>query len=192
MVAAAAFRPKHWISILVALSGMFSARSLENAIKSVMEDFCRDPAGISRSLEGLAQSPAETCPHRDQVFRDESCCKDRCLSNNKTQSQTLFRTYETNSRLKDCKTWEVVRATSSAATSNSSTLDSAVTTHPTFYFRRQDGCSPRPETSKWTASVPAWECRYYQKYQNFDIASPQDDGKQLQQSSPRDGNALPG
>jgi hypothetical protein len=73
MVAQEAFRPKHRISIPAPPTGMFSATSLEGAIKTVIGTYCQDPACVSERAAN--QSSAAPCSHQEKLFRDDTCRK---------------------------------------------------------------------------------------------------------------------
>ncbi|KAJ4198403.1 hypothetical protein NW755_001090 [Fusarium falciforme] len=117
MVAQEAFRPKHRISIPAPPSGMFSATSLEGAIKTVIGTYCQDPACVSE--RAVNQSSAAPCSHQEKLFRDDTCRKTAVLAitkDNVDAPATLFKTYDKSTSFKNCKIWEVVRATSAATT----------------------------------------------------------------------------
>ncbi|KAM6540262.1 hypothetical protein FALCPG4_001985 [Fusarium falciforme] len=94
MVAQEAFRPKHRISIPAPPTGMFSATSLEGAIKTVIGTYCQDPACVS-----------ERAANQSTITKD-----------NVDAPATLFKTYDKSTSFKNCKIWEVVRATSATTT----------------------------------------------------------------------------
>lgn len=52
---------------------VFSATSLENAVKLAIRKFCVEEECRSRRDQG--QSTAETCPHENMLFRDGTCTK---------------------------------------------------------------------------------------------------------------------
>lgn len=72
-VAQQAFTPKRTTIFPASPSGAFSAKALEGAIKQTVRDFCSQPECIARRMYGT--TTAETCPHGEMAFRDESCTK---------------------------------------------------------------------------------------------------------------------
>ena len=57
----------------ISSSSMFSARCLEDAIKSIVKTFCVEAECKSRRDQG--QPTTRTCPHENMLFRDKTCTK---------------------------------------------------------------------------------------------------------------------
>ncbi|KIM83298.1 hypothetical protein PILCRDRAFT_439377 [Piloderma croceum F 1598] len=107
-VAEKAFTPKAVLQLPGRPTGAFSASALEDAIKQVIADQCKEEACRN-----------ELCQHTDNLFRDGACCKTVVLAitkDNVDAPPTLFKTYERSESLKDCTIWQVARATSAATT----------------------------------------------------------------------------
>ncbi|KAH8600184.1 beta-lactamase/transpeptidase-like protein [Bisporella sp. PMI_857] len=116
-VAAKAFIPKRWIYFPAPPTGLYSATSLEDAIKQVLKDQCQEVECLARRLEDLTK--AKECIHTDRPFRDGNCCKTVVLAitkDNVDAPPTLFKSYDTKTSFKDCTIWQVARATSAATT----------------------------------------------------------------------------
>jgi len=59
--------------VSMSTSPAFSAKNLENAMKSVIRSFCVEADCRARRENG--QSTAGTCPHEDMLYRNENCTK---------------------------------------------------------------------------------------------------------------------
>ncbi|KAL1993504.1 hypothetical protein VTN49DRAFT_3453 [Thermomyces lanuginosus] len=93
----------------------FSAKRHEDAIKSIIRQFCPEEQCKNCRKEG--QSTAETCPHQNVPFRDGTCTKTIVLAitrDNIDAPPTLFRTYDSSTAFEACTIWEVAQATSAA------------------------------------------------------------------------------
>jgi hypothetical protein len=64
-----AFTPKRRFALPAPPRGLYSARALEEAIRKVIREQCRE--------EGCAHAPekSRTCPHEEKLFREQSSCK---------------------------------------------------------------------------------------------------------------------
>jgi hypothetical protein len=64
-MAAKAFTPKSGFHLPARPGGVFSTSALEQAIKQVIKDECKEAS--CRENKG--------CPHADKLFRNSECCK---------------------------------------------------------------------------------------------------------------------
>ncbi|KAJ5169056.1 uncharacterized protein N7482_004650 [Penicillium canariense] len=116
-VAQQAFTPKRTSVLPPSPTGAFSAKALEDAMKSIVREYCTDIECVARRREGHAT--AKTCPHDDLIFRDQECTKTVVLAitkDNVDAPPTLFTTYDPPPAFEAITLWQVARATSAATT----------------------------------------------------------------------------
>ncbi|KAJ5771711.1 FabD/lysophospholipase-like protein [Penicillium odoratum] len=116
-VAKKAFTPKRTSFLPAAPKGAFSEKSLEDAMKEIVREYCTDIDCVTRRREGHAT--VKTCPHSDMAFRDHGCKKTVVLAitkDNIDAPPTLFTTYDSSAAFATSTLWQVARATSAATT----------------------------------------------------------------------------